>query len=101
MGPISGNDFRPGSEQNLVAFYELVPAAEEEDLATHHEYQHEYQHEDPSDVAGSLSDQAEGDWFAHDIEPDDVEEDEPTPLTPLQQLGMLEHVLGAEEIDED
>ena len=99
MGPISSHDYRPGSEQNLLAFYELVPSAEEEDLV-------DEQHRERRSAwaAQQLASFSRVDDVLLDPEPDYRDEpdddDDVEPLTPLQLLGMIEHVLGAEEIDE-
>ena len=96
---MSRHDLRPGSEQNLLAFYELVPAAEHEDLADEQQRQRR-----SAWAAQQLALGSRVDDVLLDPDPDYRDEpeddDEVDPLTPLQLLGMLEHVLGAEEIYE-
>ncbi|MGA8255492.1 MAG: hypothetical protein WB767_02860 [Nocardioides sp.] len=98
MGPTSSHDSRPGSDENLLAFYELVPVAEEEDLVAEHRAETLRAFAD-SRVALSPNDEVLAD-DDQDVDDDAADADDVDPLTPLQQLGMLEHVLGAEEIED-
>ena len=77
---------RPGSEVTLIALYDAVPATEELDL------REEWERADERNVRELLSTDDAGD------DPADQPVD---PLTDRQVFGMVEHMLGAELIDED
>lgn len=85
-----GPDDRPGNQDSLYVFYCLVPVAEEEDLLD--EVRRERARAWDFDP-----------WNEGESEDDDVDSDEgadePTALTFLQLLGMLEHLLGAVVVD--
>jgi len=88
MSP-DGDGSRPGSEVTLIALYDAVPATEELDLRE--EWERE-QAESVKDLLSALDD-ADG----SDDEPDDEAAE---PLTERQVFGMIEHMLGAELVED-
>jgi len=80
---------RPGSEVSLIALYDAVPATEEVDL------REEWEREEARSVRELLSTD-EGTGAA-----DDQGEEPVDPLTDSQVFGLVEHILGAELIDDD
>ena len=90
-------DVGPGSDATLNALYDLVPGAEEVDLAE--QVRLEREQAEALESAGFVED------GVLDTEPPVLEEPPaPAPeerLSDGQVQGLLEHVLGAEEIDDD
>lgn len=86
---------------SLEALYDLVPQAEEIDLREELELETQRRHW--LDKLGPLLGTPEGDDLDRDVEDDskDGEDgDEPWLLTDRQVVGMLEHELGAERVDD-
>ena len=95
-GTWSREDSRSGSERTLVGLYRDVPAAEEYDLVER-EIEREVRRHRDEQLAGIDADLPDDDEpFDED---DSVEDDDP--LSPGQTMGMLEHLLEAEVIDEE
>lgn len=86
---------RPGDEASLHALYAAVPSAEEIDLADGLAPPRQL----PAfDVPRADDDPAAAD----DIDdPDGLDDEDVTPLTDGQARGVLEHLLGAEPVEED
>lgn len=88
-------DRRPGSDQALTEFYDLVPVAEELDLIEEAELARECVW-----WGRALSDPDANDVLIE--EPDqETEDDGAANLTEGQVIGLLEHVLGAERLDSE
>lgn len=90
-------DVGPGSDATLDALYDLVPGAEEVDLAE--QVRLEQEQAEALANAGFVEDgvPAPEPAATEELPPPAPEER----LTDGQVQGLLEHVLGAEEIDDD
>lgn len=90
-------DAAAGSESTLHALYDLVPGAEEVDLAEEARREREQAEALVEVLAEVLA--------APDDDAEPTSDDEPTdavdPLTDGQVQGMLEHLLGAEVLDDE
>ena len=99
MGP--SHECAPGSEASLFALYELVPAAEHEDLAE--EARSDRWLREMRALYADILVPDDGLWSdaapPHE-EPDDPTEDEAPVLSEAALIAMLEHRLGARPVDE-
>lgn len=86
-------DQRPGDEASLHALYAAVPSAEELDLA-------DGLPAAPPLPLPSLDGSADDEvTVPEDVE--ELEDEEVTPLTDGQARGVLEHLLGAEPVEDE
>ncbi|MGN6782462.1 MAG: hypothetical protein ACTHJH_13245 [Marmoricola sp.] len=87
-------DRRPGDEASLHALYAAVPSAEELDLAD------ALPPALPFTVFDPPRDEDEAD-VSDAVGEEDAEDEEVTPLTDGQARGVLEHLLGAEPVEDE
>jgi hypothetical protein len=92
-------DPTPGDEASLLALYAAVPGAEEIDLAEEASW-YSTEVREALVLIGRGEAPPRSDVDA-DLEDDEGEADEPTPLTDGQARGVLEQLLGAEPVDDD
>lgn len=91
-------DQRPGDEASLHALYAAVPSAEELDLADALPPALPFTVFDPppAEDEADLSDEV-----GEEDGEEDAEDEEVTPLTDGQARGVLEHLLGAEPLEDE
>ena len=90
-----------GSDDSLYRLYELVPVAEEVDIVEewdHNRLADEADAELPATLA-EIDEVVAGDEAAEPVR--DGVEDPDRPMTQGQVLGLLEHRLGAERLDDE
>ena len=95
-------DHSRGSDDSLYRLYEIVPVAEEIDIVEDWDHQDRFAEDAASELNAAAVETDEDVGDGQGVEPvRDGVEDPDGPMTQGQVLGLLEHRLGAERLDDE